>query len=155
MSVIFEGVDGVGKTTKALRLLHKEPRFRYIHNWAKPRTEINMLSEVTKELILLTSPIHIILDRSYIISEFVYSTILNRTTSITFEHVKELIDVINKQGHIINLMYYINIDALKFKSEDIDLPFNSLNEMYISLLTNELSINHLIITIIDNRGVKK
>jgi hypothetical protein len=149
MSVIFEGVDGIGKTTKALKLIGEEPMFRYIHNWAKPKTELNILSEITKELILLDSPIHLAIDRSYIISEFIYSTILNRPTSITIEHVKEFVDIVNKQEHIVNIMCYLNIDMLNIEPEDKDLPFEELNKMYMSLFTDKLTIDNLVIDVID------
>lgn len=157
MSVIFEGVDGTGKTTKALKLKNDRPIFQYIHNWAKPKKEIDILSEITKEMILMSSPSHIILDRSYIISEFVYATVLKRPTYVTLWHVKNLINIINKNHHVINLLCYTDITALKYKSEDIDLPHNALNSMYMDLFLNILSVDSLITEVINvsRKGEKK
>lgn len=157
MSVIFEGVDGVGKTTRALKLNKDKPIFRYIHNWAKPIKEVDIMSEVTKEMILLTSPIQIILDRSYIISEFVYATVLNRKTYITIEHLKELINVINKYHHVVNLLCYTDHNALNCKIEDINLPHDQLNSLYMDLFLNVLSVDSLITDVINisRKGEKK
>jgi hypothetical protein len=155
MSVIFEGVDGIGKTTKALKLLnedfHQLKIVHYIHNWVKPKKEIDSRSEVTKEILLLTNPIQLILDRSFIISEFVYASVLNRKSYLTFEDVKNLIDMINKYEHVIHLMYYKDIKVLKYKNEDSKLPHDDLNSFYIDLLMNRLSINHLIVELVEDR----
>ena len=157
MSVIFEGVDGVGKTTKALNLMNKEPIFRYIHNWAKPKKEVDILSEVTKEMILLTSPIKMVLDRSYIISEFVYATVLGRQTYVTIEHVKALVHVINEHHHIVNLLCYTDHSALKCDPIDMNLPHDILNSFYMDLFLNILGVDNLVTDVINisRRGEKK
>lgn len=149
MSVIFEGVDGVGKTTRAIKLMHDKPMFRYIHNWAKPIKEVDILSEITKEMILLNSPIQVILDRSYIISEFVYATVLGRDTCVTIEHVKELIHIINEHHHVVNLLCYTDHHALKCKPEDVNLPHNILNSFYMDLFLNILDVDSLITDVIN------
>ena len=151
MSIIFEGVDGVGKTTNIQEFIVLNKYFLYIHNWAKPKNKTDILSEVTKEILLLDSNHHILFDRSFIISEYVYAHIMQRETPVTLQYVQELIDLINRKNHILKLFYFKNFESLRIKEEDKDLPFEKLNDLYLNLFTNQVKIQNLMLENIDER----
>jgi len=149
MSIIFEGVDGTGKTTTANDILKFYGDYFYIHNWSKPKNEIDISSEITKEFILLQSPTRLLFDRSFIISEYVYSNILGRKSIITFEHIQAFEVIVNQYKHAVQLFIFEDIKKLNFKKEDKNLPFAELNALYIKLFTEQIKINNFILNIID------
>jgi len=151
MSLIFEGVDGVGKTTNIQQFILFNRYYMYLHNWTKPKNTTDILSETTKEILLLDSNHNIIFDRSFIISEYVYAHVLRRKTPVTLEYVQELIKLVNRKGHTIKLFYFKNFDSLRIKEEDKDLPFEELNKLYLNLFTSQVKVNKLILENIDER----
>lgn len=151
MSIIFEGVDGTGKTTNARQFMIFNRHYAYIHNWTKPKNNIDILSETTKEILLLESPFDLLIDRSFIISEYIYAHILGRKTPITFDYIKEFVKLINRKKHTIKLFTFTNFDSLRIKEEDKDLPFEDLNKAYIELLNYQVKIDNLIVENIDER----
>ena len=151
MSIIFEGVDGVGKTTNIQQFMIFNNGYSYIHNWAKPSHKIDILSEATKEIFLLNTNHNILFDRSFLISEYVYAHILKRETPINFTYMQELADLINRKKHTVKLFIFNNYDSLKMKDEDKHLPVEELNSLYYNLLTSQLNINNLIVENIDKR----
>ncbi len=153
MSVIFEGVDGVGKTTEAKGFLAISPGHYYVHNWAKPTKDVDIISEVTKELLLLQSPEKIIFDRSFIISEYVYSHVLGRKSPVTMDVIVILKNIINLYDHTLKLFTYSDITDLRYKEHDKHLPFDELNNAYTELIINQLDIKNLLLENISKREV--
>lgn len=144
MSIIFEGVDGIGKTTNIRQFQLFNPGFMYIHHWAKATNKVDILSEATKEILLLESDYNILFDRSFIISEYIYTSILGRKTIIDFGYVKELVSLINRKGHTVKLFCFKNKNVLTIKDEDKNLPFEKLNNAYRSLFSI-LKLNNFIL----------
>lgn len=153
MSLIFEGVDGTGKTTNTKQFMMFNQNYMYIHNWTKPKNNTDILSETTKEILLMDSPNNILFDRSFIISEYVYATVLGRETPITFEYVQDLVELINRRKHTLKLFYFDDSSALHIKPEDSSLPFNLLNEMYLEIFTNKVRVEKFILENINKRFV--
>ncbi len=151
MSLIFEGVDGTGKTTNIQQFMLFNRYYMYVHNWSKPTNKIDVLSEVTKEILLLDSEHNIMFDRSFIVSEYIYAHVLKRETPITFDYIKEFVALINRRGHTIKLFYFNHFDSLRIKEEDKDLPFEALNKAYMDLFTSQVQVDKLILENIDER----
>jgi hypothetical protein len=151
MSIIFEGVDGTGKTTNIKQFMMFNRNYKYVHNWTKPKNKTDILSEATKEILLLNDSFNVLLDRSFIISEYIYSTVLDRETPITFEYVQKLVELMNRKDHTLKLFYFYDIESLVIKSEDIDLPFNKLNDLYLETFTNRVRLTKLLLENIDER----
>lgn len=151
MSIIFEGVDGTGKTTAAKSWCNFYSSYGYIHNFAKPSKPDDIRSEMFKEITLLMSPNDFVLDRSYIISEYIYATVLNRPTVITLEHLFNFTKLLNMYEHTVMLYTYLNLDNVHYKEEDAKLPFTALNAYYIEIVQHTLPIEKRIVTLIDNR----
>lgn len=154
MSIIFEGVDGTGKTTNALGYLSISPDYSYVHNWAKPKKPMDIASEITKEFLLLTSHWPILFDRSFIISEYVYAHILERKTEVNNRVLIDFVHRINEGNHTVKLFTFDEVSDLKFKKEDRNLPFRELNDAYMSLLVDQYKIKNLIIENVSNRENK-
>jgi hypothetical protein len=153
MSIIFEGVDGTGKTTRAKEF----PRiytghYDYIHNHDKTRKPVDIESEVTKEMLLMTYCDKILFDRSYIISEYIYSKVLRRETPVTLDYVKALIELINLRSHTVNLFVFKDRDKLILKDEDSKLPFIELNNAYLQLFDIDVKVERMAVVIIDDRS---
>lgn len=151
MSIIFEGVDGIGKTTQAKEFLSISPYYYYIHNWAKPIKDEDITSEIVKEMLLLTNRQPMLFDRSFVISEYVYSKVLNRHSVITDEHINILCRLMNGYKHVLKLFIFENIDDLIIKAEDAWLPFVELNKEYIRL-TKDFNFDLLLIEYVNERG---
>lgn len=130
MITIYEGVDGIGKTTAAIKQLEKNIGSHYIHNWASPSNTVDQNSEETKELLLVSSANDIIMDRSYIISEYVYSKVLGRESAVTDAKISSYINILNNFKVKVKLFLFSDMRALNVKPEDAHLPFDELNEMY-------------------------
>ncbi len=136
MSIIFEGVDGIGKTTD-IRLFHIfNPGYVYIHNWAIAKNRADILSEASKEILLLESNQPILFDRSFIISEYVYAHVLSRDTPIDIHYIREWIKLVDRKNHTLKLLVFLNESILNIKSKDRELPFAKLNDLYRSLFSN-------------------
>jgi len=133
MSIIFEGVDGIGKTTNIRQFQLFNPGYVYIHNWAKATNRVDILSEASKEILLLESNVPMLFDRSYIVSEYVYAHVLGRDTPIDISYIEEWIKLIDRKEHTLKLFTFLNQSVLNIKPEDENLPFAKLNETYRSL----------------------
>lgn len=150
MSIIFEGPDGVGKTTKANSFISFNNEYVYIHNWAKPTNKIDQESEIAKELLLLSSGHKLVIDRSYILSEFVYANVLQRKSIVTLAYIKRIVEIINSNNHTVNLILFRNKENLIVKDEDKHLPFEQINSAYYKLFKS-LAFNKLIVEYVEDR----
>lgn len=83
MIYIYEGPDGCGKTTKAFQFCKGNLGYTYIHNKEIPKDEEIASFLSSNEVRIIRGSEDIILDRSFIISEFVYSRALNRESYVT------------------------------------------------------------------------
>ena len=153
MSIIIEGVDGIGKTTKALKMINDWPKFKYVHNWVKPKKALEIQSEANKELLLAEYGKHIIFDRSYIISEYVYANVLGRETSILLYMVQDFVNLLAERDSYICFMLSTNISGLILDDCDKTLPIQELNNYYHDLFTNKLRVPKDCLDIIEVRQV--
>ena len=78
---------------------------------------------------------NLIFDRSFVISEYVYATVLNRPTAVTLKYIENVIQVFNIYNHTVQLFVADNLALLPLKDEDKWLPIAKLQELYIELFT--------------------
>jgi len=144
MSIIVEGVDGIGKTYFANEWCSIYKDYCYIHNFTKPKTKADCDSETTKELLLLANMSNnIVFDRSFIMSEYVYAQVMNRTQYINEEFMHTYVKMLNTYHHSVVLFIYKNINVLSIKDEDKLLPFDKLNNLYYELFVEKFKIGRL------------
>lgn len=150
MSLIVEGVDGTGKTTFSGEWLVLNNEYIYMHNYVKPDNERDRMSECAKEL-LITKFVMVpyIMDRSFIISEYVYATVLGRKTNVTLDSIKLLIDTLNDNKDTLVLCTYHDYNSLIIKPEDKWLPHDELNRLYMQLFTKEFKVHRLMLRYIE------
>lgn len=134
MSIILEGANTTGKTSFALNWILLNPGYIYISNDAPVSQSSNnyVMSESTKEILLSESQYPLLIDRSFLISEYVYSSVLRRKSCITFETVMDYIDRLNQQEHCISFFTHKNPEDY-FRSIDTDLPLIELDAKYKEL----------------------
>jgi len=140
MSAIIEGVDGTGKTTFAKNWLLLNPDYFYVHNYTKPKREDDFISEASKEMLILRNH-DVVMDRSFIISEYVYSTVLERDTYIDSDRLLSYIYYVNMQKHTLVLCTYRDIKNVVLKEEDKWLPIKELSALYTYLFIESKLIN--------------
>lgn len=150
MITIYEGPDGTGKTTAAFQHVRYSDA-QYIHNWCKPQNEVDTLSEIMKELILIESGKDIVMDRSYILSEYIYSKVLKRHSWLNDNTLFYFAEMLNRVGAKVILYLFKDIKHLKIKEEDKDLPFEELNSCYDLIITSFLAIDNIEVIYIDDR----
>lgn len=153
MTTIYEGVDGSGKTTDAFQQIRYSDE-QYIHNWCKPKNEIDTNSEVMKEIMLIKSGFDIVMDRSYILSEYIYSKILRRKSYVTENTFFSFIRLLNAYDVKVKLYLAKDITLLKQKDEDKELPTEELNNYYKLIFTNWARLDNLEVIYIDDREQK-
>ncbi len=146
--IIIEGIDGVGKTTMAAEYCVVYPNYTYIHNFVKAVGDRNIMSEANKELLLMTYVDDVVMDRSYIISEFVYSQVLGRHSPITYEHMLGWAELTNQREHGIQYLRPASLAVLTQKDEDANLPLGALLNAYDKLF-KDLPLKNLVVEEVD------
>lgn len=144
MSIILEGVDGTGKTFFTDQWMALNPAYIRMHNYVKPQNKIDMMSECAKELLIMQfvwSPY--IMDRSFIISEYVYSQVLGRSSLVTMKELANVVEIINKNGIAFELFAFKDKSLLPIKPEDKALPHEELNKLYLYLFTNKFKLRRM------------
>jgi len=129
---IIEGPDGCGKTTLCEKVLKNNKNDMILHHSEqKPLSKKMFESQVEYEFSLLANNKNIIMDRSFIISEFIYSRALNRVTYCYDKHIHNLCNIISKYN--VDLIFCLAEKPI-LKDEDFSLPINVIIEEYKNLI---------------------
>jgi hypothetical protein len=135
MKHIFEGVDGTFKTTMA-----KSIGGEYKHNNLIPKDYRDIITGVESDFEFIDNDSFpkYTLDRSFIISEYIYSrSIAERITYLTMPFVESFIKECAEKSITINVNYFEKeetIDSmLTIKKDDFEtLPIHKINKLYVN-----------------------
>lgn len=163
MIIIFEGLDGVGKTTIAKQIC-KEYNYKYIHESYTDDVKEKELRIIDMLLNMMTGLV-VVYDRTTLIDDFVYS-FLNKTES-TLTQYKPIIIEMLKKCKIIHLQLdekirkkrfeqrgdeFVSDENMKQIAEQYDLFYKDLpNVQYIEIDDdNEKNIEKIIRSVNEN-----
>ena len=140
MILILEGPDGTGKTTFANKLIEfyksNSVRHIYIHNKHIPTSYDDAMVEADAELTLLKKAVAseevLIMDRSFILSEYVYSQVLEREIYISESMVDALINLCMANNIIMHYFSFLHKPYCE-DSSDKFLPHKDLRKAYENL----------------------
>lgn len=151
MSIILEGANATGKTSFAFSWMTLNPGFIYISNETPIILNKNsyLMSESTKEILLSESRYSLLIDRSFIISEYVYSSVLGRDSCITLETVLSYIDGLNRKEHCISFFTPRHPENY-FKKIETDLPLDKINIKYKELFSQVSKFDRFDIKYVDS-----
>jgi len=131
---IFEGPDGCGKSTACLDIIktNNHVSWLYLPAFKKPCDISEFNSLVRKELAeLKVIGTNLLKDRSFIISEYVYSRVFKRRIYCKKKHIKKLCKIIKQQN--ISLTFCFAEKPI-LKVEDAHMPNKRLSKAYKKLM---------------------
>ncbi len=138
MKYILEGPDGTGKTFFANHTLRSST---YHCSNTPPKNLRELYIGIVDDFCFLdnNSLSDSVLDRSFIVSQYIYTTVLKQKKWITKEFAVEYLEMCNDQGIQIRFSLYDNpYEAPKqtLKNEDKKLPIIDLNFLYQDLFNS-------------------
>ncbi len=155
VKTILEGPDGAGKTLYAKNAL---PAFKYFHSVLVPKNYRDVIRGISNDVRFLSRKIHddSVLDRSFIISEYIYSRILRRTIYITEGFLKEFLENCRTKNVTIIVFLYKSprrTACLTMKERDRHLPIRRINRLYSEIFLS-LDYRNIFIRYIEKTLVK-
>lgn len=132
MKVILEGPDGAGKSFFAR---HNLPGFACRSTTLVPKDYRDSVRGMVGDVSFLgkSGRGDLALDRSFIISEYVYSSVLGRRKYVTKDFLLSFLGECRKKGVKIMIFLYRDFERTRgstLKKKDRSLPIKRLNEFY-------------------------